>query len=253
MTDLEDLFKLSPIESARLGSPVHRIQLPVGTEPSDIAALTDAAKKRGKLTIARCDVLNFRTWQALLSANVGLFDILEEFRGPTEALGDGSPIKSSPDIIALKDLDSEIFNECKELCGEVLQGIENHYSLDTRIPKDWIRGGYQDWFQRLAQSDANNSGVWVRLHGRTVAGFLAWRVSESESLEVALYGTRPSFRNRGIATELIRFAAQHSLKSPQPTRDVLLVTQTWNFPSKLTALRAGLLPFRTILTFHLWS
>ena len=253
MTDLNALFKLSPVESVRLGAPVHRVVIPVGVEPVDVEELIRLAREKGQLAIIRCDVLNFITWRALMHAGVGLFDILEEFRGAPEVAIGPSVVKPGNDIIAVNGLDSENFSECLLLCGEAFQGIENHYSLDSRIPRDWIRGSYEDWLAQLTKEGSQDSGAWVRLNNRSVVGFVAWRLSESACLDISLYATRLSFRGRGIATELIRFAAQQALKSGKLATHVRLATQSWNMPSKATALRVGLMPYRTLLTFHLWG
>ncbi len=253
MTDLHALFKLSRVESARLGAPVHRVDIPVDVEPIDVAALMQLAKKMGQLAIIRCDVLNFVMWRALMSAGVGLFDILEEFRGPTEVAMGPSVLKQDDDIIAADALDSKDFSACLSLCGEAFQGIENHYSLDSRIPRDWIRGSYEDWLAQLTKEGSQDSGAWIRLDNGSVIGFVVWRLAESACLDISLYATRSSFQGRGIATELIRFAAQQALKSGKLATHVRLATQAWNMPSKATALRVGLMPYRTQLTFHLWS
>jgi hypothetical protein len=253
MTDPDKLFTISPAESERLGSPVHRVELPFGIEMPDIIHLIQAARNKGSLTILRCDVRNFATWRALIDAGVGLFDVLEEYRGPSESVITSSNKMPHTSIVATRHLDPATLMKCNELCTEVFHSMVNHYSLDPLIPEDWSLRGYEDWFRRLSRPDSDQSGVWVHLHESEVAGFLAWRITEENCMDVALYGTKSSCRNRGIATELIAFATRHTFPDSISTGTVCLSTQTWNLASKHTALRVGLKPYRTLLTFHLWS
>lgn len=253
MGTLEQFFRFSAVESEKLGDTVLRADLPADARVPDLTRFIDHARQKAALTIIRCEIGAFDVWRFLLCQGIQLFDVIEEYRGFPETIA-SDPSSSCPDEVRrLEPIDSRSRAECLRLCEEVFKDVHNHYSLDPRIPRSWVAGGYQDWLDRIISQSSESRGVWMRNDGGgELAGFLAWQVMDSGALEICLYGVRHTFRGRGIARELIRTAARNFWATRSGKQPVILPTQAWNYQSKRSAICAGLLPSRTYLTFHLW-
>jgi ribosomal protein S18 acetylase RimI-like enzyme len=97
-------------------------------------------------------------------------------------------------------------DELEEFVRISFDGYSNHYAANPSLPPDAVMEGYAEWARDLLDRQAN---VMVSaMHGNDTASFIVGHpvgeVRSQKSFEVALNGTHPSFRNRGIYQILLR-------------------------------------------------
>lgn len=192
----------SESESNRFQRRVCRMVIPLECTWSDAGVAESVASNRFDLLILRTPSLRLRL--AGLLANTAQLSVLQTdtlLYFSKSTLDSSVPDSAEFSVTSARPRDEYL----DELIRASFDGYSNHYAANSSLPDSAVMDGYSEWATSLLR-DPDYEIVSATLGGKVVSfivGCGVKRIQNEESFEIALNGTHPSFRNRGIYQALL--------------------------------------------------
>ena len=234
----------SPRDESRFGIRVAK------ASPATPAAWRDAlaycAAHQVRLLIARIDAAQVRLAQRLEDDGARMADVLLQFR--TTRLQPPAPRRENGvDLRACAPQDADRIADLARACFD---GYASHYRADPRLDPRACDAVYADWARRACADRAVADAVIVAERGPEWLGFAALRMLEANVADGMLFGVAPAARGHGmlgrLLEEFLAWAARQGAAS------AIYQTPLSNVAAQKSVVRAGFVPDRAFLTFHLW-
>lgn len=227
----------SPLDSQRFGRRVFRAT--VETD-DDVRELETIATREGiALAIVRTATDCTAAVHALEAHGHRLMDTLVYWRGPTDGAGptpSGVRRATEADRAAVLALADEGFRAYPS----------GHYFADPRLDREAIAAGYVEWIGRSVAEPSVE--VWVATVDDDVVGFIS--VHLDEPVEMVLSAVAARARGAGVYRRLVDAALATARAHGKP--EISVSTHVTTLTTQRAWARAGLLPHRSLYTFHKW-
>ena len=241
---MSDAVARSPLDEARFG-----IRVAKGA-PADASqwreALAFCAANDVRLLIARIDAAQTRLAQCMEDDGARMADVLLQFRAtPTQRPAPGRAGGVGVRVCAPGDA-----GRVADLARACFEGYASHYRADPHLDPRACDEVYADWARRACADPAVADAVIVAERGHEWLGFAALRMLEPQVADGMLFGVAPAARGQGILGDLLDEFLAWAVR--QGAASAIYQTQLANVAAQKRVVRAGFVPDRAFLTFHLW-
>lgn len=224
----------SPLESARFGLTVGRLEVPLGTQLRAVDVLDLLGESDDEFVVLRYPA-EFVRWAVQLSRphlRTVPADTLVYFDKP---LGPGLP-----------DLDVRTAVEptgaLRALVADAFGGYQNHYAASPLLAPDDVRAGYLEWAESFMRPVSDRCCFY--LGGPDPSGFGCLESNDSNA-ELVLAGTARRFQRQGLYQRIL--AASEDLAFARGAELLVTSTQVTNRQSINSWIRRG---FRYVAAFQ---
>ncbi|MFG1686356.1 GNAT family N-acetyltransferase [Nonomuraea sp. NPDC049269] len=230
----------SPLESARFGWSVERLNVPPASD-IPFSAIREAVLGSAADVIVLRYPAERGGWFAELTAlgrTVLFADSLAYWR---LCAGEGRAPGAAPNISATELIDPGVV---RALISDIFAAYGNHYLANPLFDVAKALAGYQEWALRSARE----GGCVVLKEDSRVLG-LATVEETGPRTEILLAGVVSEAQGRGIYAHLLKAIEDRTLV--RGAKEVVISTQGHNTRVQRAWVRYGFEPVRTVLTVHL--
>jgi hypothetical protein len=236
--------RLSPIDEERFG--IRTARAPLVTLETLPGIIEFCHANAVSLLIARCEVTQIRTVQAMERQGFELMDTLVYY---CRRITDGSIPPAVPGI-EIRSMRADEDECVARIATQAFDGYCGHYHADERLDPRSCTEAYVSWARRLCADRSTNDEVLVAQLDGELVGFGAVRLNTPTEGEGVLFGVAPAAQRRGVYRSLIVGSLRWCLA--REACSMVYSTQIANLSVERTVARLGFETQHAYYTFHRW-
>ena len=198
------------------------------------------------LLIARCDVSQPRTVQAMEQWGCELMDTLVYYTRRLTA----ESIPAEVSGVGIRTVRPGEEERIGQVAAEAFDGYCGHYHADGRLDPARCTEAYVSWARRLCTDRSAGDEMLVAEADGGLVGFGALRLNSPQQGEGVLFGVAPAAQRRGVYRSLIVRSMQWCLA--RGADSIMYSTQIANVPVQKVITRLGFETHHAYYTFHRW-